>query len=215
MNNKKNNLLDGYKAFRVNRFPKLQADLCELMTGQQPHSLVITCADSRINPHMLFGAAAGELFVLRNIGNRVPEWDCSDSETAAGIEYAVNILQVSQVAVLGHSCCGACAAALNPEETPQELRALHRWANSAAIDQNQVDRWSAHTADTQQCSPAEKIELYNVIQQINRLKRYPGLTARLQKGDIELLGLYLNLQDCSIRRLDQATGLFHQWLTLT
>lgn len=207
-----NQLLNGYTVFRSNSYPALEAHLSNLAAGQQPHSLIITCADSRINPHLLFSAAPGEIFLLRSIGNRVPGWDCRDSETAAGIEYAVNVLNVTTVAVLGHSSCGACAAALHPERTPPGLPALQYWAESAAEELSHALSWAEGTASSAGISPAGQTERYNILRQIERLEKYPGIKQKKAAGTLNLLGLYLDLHDSSIRILDRNTGEFHPWL---
>ena len=75
--------------------------------GQQPHSIVICCSDSRVVPESIFGAGLGELFVIRIAGNVL------DSHQLGSIEYASAHLGCKLILVLGHTRCGAVGAALS------------------------------------------------------------------------------------------------------
>jgi carbonic anhydrase len=75
--------------------------------GQTPFAVVVACADSRVAPELLFGRGLGELFIVRNAGNMI------DTAAMGSIEYAVGVLGVPLVVVLGHERCGAVAAALD------------------------------------------------------------------------------------------------------
>jgi len=78
-----------------------------LSTGQAPKAVVVTCADSRLSPELLFARGLGELFVIRTAGNTA-----ADASTVASVEYAVKHLGSSLVVILGHTKCGAVAAAV-------------------------------------------------------------------------------------------------------
>ncbi len=77
----------------------------DLAAGQQPFAAYVTCSDSRVPPELLFGRGLGELFIIRNAGNTV------DTVALGSIEYAVAVLQVPLVVVMGHESCGAVKAA--------------------------------------------------------------------------------------------------------
>jgi len=77
----------------------------ELAQGQNPFAAYVTCSDSRVPPELLFGRGLGELFIIRNAGNTV------DTVALGSIEYAVGILEVPLVVVMGHEKCGAVGAA--------------------------------------------------------------------------------------------------------
>src|SRR5438105_3680928 len=84
----------------------------ELAKGQHPFAIVLTCADSRVAPELLFDAGLGELFVLRVAGN------IADPAVVGSIEYAVEHLHTPLIVVLGHESCGAVAAALDGAKLP-------------------------------------------------------------------------------------------------
>jgi carbonic anhydrase len=78
----------------------------EIAKGQQPFAVLVSCSDSRVGPEQLFGRGLGELFIVRNAGNTV-----ASTQAMGSVEYAVAELGVPLVVVLGHSRCGAVAAA--------------------------------------------------------------------------------------------------------
>jgi carbonic anhydrase len=90
----------------------------ELVQGQHPHAVILTCADSRVPPEIVFDQGLGDLFTIRVAGNIAP-----DAEVAS-IEYAVEHLHTPLVVVMGHQSCGAVAAAIEGGETPGHLPAL-------------------------------------------------------------------------------------------
>lgn len=74
--------------------------------GQKPYAAILGCADSRVAPEIVFDQGLGDLFVVRVAGN------IADDDAIASMEYAVKFLGVPLIMVLGHSHCGAVAAAL-------------------------------------------------------------------------------------------------------
>jgi len=80
-----------------------------LSLGQKPHILYIGCSDSRVSTEELMGAQPGEVFVLRNIANMVPN---SDLSSMSVINYAVSHLKVRHVVVCGHYYCNGVKAAM-------------------------------------------------------------------------------------------------------
>lgn len=83
-----------------------QARREDLSNGQAPHTIVLSCADSRVVPELAFDTGLGELFVLRVAGN------VANTSTIASIEYAVAHLGTKLIVVLGHQSCGAVTAAM-------------------------------------------------------------------------------------------------------
>src|SRR5687767_12382856 len=127
-------LLDGVHRFREDEFGKYKQIFRRLSReGQNPHTLFITCADSRMLAELITQSRPGDLFVIKNVGNIVPPSGPSNSpnSTAAGIEFAVEALGVSDIVVCGHSQCGAIAALMNPTANPG-LPHLHTWVELAA-----------------------------------------------------------------------------------
>ena len=116
-------LLEGYRRFRANVWPAERARYQALAEGgQRPETLVVACSDSRVDPRTIFDAAPGELFVVRNVAGLVPPWqpDANYHGTSAALEYAVRVLGVARIVVLGHAQCGGVQAMV--EGAPDHAR---------------------------------------------------------------------------------------------
>ena len=118
----------GIHHFQANFFASNREMFEELATvGQRPETLFITCCDSRIVPNLITSAAPGELFIVRNVGNIVPLVSRGVmGGVSAAIEYAVEVLEVHQMIVCGHTNCGAIDAILHPERMAH-LPHVSRW----------------------------------------------------------------------------------------
>ena len=86
-----------------------------LVEGQAPQAVVLSCADSRVVPEMIFDAGLGELFVIRVAGG------VANTSAIASIEYAVSALKTPVIVVMGHESCGAVAAALDGSDLGPNL----------------------------------------------------------------------------------------------
>ena len=107
-------LMDGYRRFRSNRWESEKSRWRELAEGQTPHVMVIACCDSRADPATIFDADPGEIFVVRNVANLVPPFERGGGRhgVSAALEFAVTQLEVAEIVVMGHERCGGIAAAL-------------------------------------------------------------------------------------------------------
>jgi carbonic anhydrase len=101
---------DRFAADRLEHKDLSQERRLELVNGQHPFAVVLTCADSRVPPELIFNQGLGDIFVLRVAGN------IADPFVLGSIEYAVEHLHTPLVVVLGHEKCGAVAAALGTEK---------------------------------------------------------------------------------------------------
>jgi carbonic anhydrase len=90
------------------RFPTMQKEiLAELAKGQHPYATILSCSDSRVPPELIFDAGLGELFIIRVAGN------VFSPEIAGSLQYAWRHLRTPLFVVLGHTNCGAIAAAID------------------------------------------------------------------------------------------------------
>lgn len=96
----------------------MAARRAETAQGQHPFAVILTCADSRLSPEIIFDQGIGDLFVVRNAGNLL------DDHVLGSIEYAVEHLHATLVVVLGHTKCGAVSAAVAGGETPGHLKSI-------------------------------------------------------------------------------------------
>ena len=106
-------MLEGYRRFRATGWSNQRARWDELKDGQSPRVMVIACSDSRVDPTEIFDTNPGEIFVVRNVAALVPPFETNPGRhgVSAAVEFAVQILGVQEVLVVGHGLCGGCGAA--------------------------------------------------------------------------------------------------------
>src|SRR5262245_4554645 len=114
-------LIKGYERFMRLRWPKEREQYAQLVEGQKPGYLVISCSDSRVNVTKIFQMKPGEAFIVRNVANLVPPFETTEGlhGTSAAIEFAVQVLGVHTILVLGHEGCGGVRATLAGPAAPQ------------------------------------------------------------------------------------------------
>lgn len=129
----KEKLIEGNRKF-IEKFVNENKGLMkQLAEGQNPKTLWIGCSDSRAVPELIVGAKLGELFVIRNIANIIPEADyCVD----AVIEYAVNHLKIEAIVVCRHYGCGGMKG-LN--EINHLEKALQEWLKNSLKTKEKLD----------------------------------------------------------------------------
>src|SRR5215470_14701317 len=117
----------GARKFRDEIYPKnAESYQRAASTPQAPHTLIIACADSRVDVEAITSSGPGQVFVTRNVGNMVPPYSGTPGGVTAVIEYAVAALKIKHVVVCGHSDCGAMKALLHPEST-DKLPTVRYW----------------------------------------------------------------------------------------
>lgn len=122
---KLNNGHKRYMNMTLRKDGKAVKDRQKLATGQEPHTIILSCSDSRVPPEIIFDQALGEIFVIRTAGQML------DSSSIASIEYAVSHLGTNLIVVMGHESCGAVKAAL---DTLKGADAGSSWLNKLVGD---------------------------------------------------------------------------------
>ncbi len=165
-------------------------------TPQQPHTLVIACADSRVDVESITSAGPGEVFVTRNVGNMVPAYGEMLGGVSAVIEYAVSALKVRHVVVCGHSDCGAMKALLNPESTAA-LPAVASWLRNGTAALNVADSLSNEGE-----KPADRLRRLterNVLMQVAHLKTHPSVAGALVRDELSISGWVYDIGSGEVR----------------
>jgi len=181
-------LIEGFHRFRQGYY----ADRRELyerlaVEGQKPRTMVIACADSRVDPQLLFQAAPGELFVLRNVANLVPPYqpDAGYHGASAALEFAVKELQVEDVIVLGHANCGGVASLLaGPAAAPSDF--IGPWMSIAT---------SARTVAAAAAeSEAARIGEHETVRiSVRNLLTFPWIRDKVASGSLAVHGCWFDL----------------------
>lgn len=194
-------LLARLRRFHEQAFPAYAQTFRTLVEqGQHPTTLFIGCSDSRLVPHLLTGAAPGELFLVRNVGAFVPPWDGSQGHhgTAAAIEFAMLTLPVRRIVVCGHSHCGAIRALY--AGTPPQARHLQRWLQLGEDALLPVAEPSPEAL--------RRTEQRAVVLQLERLMDYPMVRERVDAGQLSLHGWHYVIEDGMVHVFDLQAGCF-------
>ena len=200
-------LLVGYRAFRTQRLPTEQSRYRELSErGQSPEVMVIGCCDSRVSPEVIFDAKPGELFVVRNIANLVPVYapDGGAHGVSAALEFAVQVLGVKHIVVLGHAQCGGIRAFIDKIAPLSPGDFIGRWM-SMFIKPGEIVEQREH--ETMQ-DFATRIEKAAVLRSLENLMTFPYVQILVECGKLKLHGAYFGVAEGSLFVLDKTTKEF-------
>ena len=203
------NILEGVLAFRREDFERYRELFEDLGKKQQPHTLFIGCSDSRIDPNLITHSLPGELFIVRNVANIVPQYRESGEylATTSAIEYAVLALNVENIVVCGHSNCGGCAALYMPEKAFDAMPHTRRWLGQAQVVRKRVEQ----NPEAQDRAAREWLtEQGNVVQQLRNLLSYPFIRERFKEGKLKLHGWYYIIQSGAVLAYDPVKGYFEE-----
>lgn len=177
----------GVERFRATARPRYTDLFQQLAEGQAPHTLFITCSDSRINPNLITSTEPGELFIVRDVGNLVPPASATHaSPGGAAIDYAVGILGVQKIVVCGHSGCGAVKAILSDDPLPAGLKNLHAWLeNTDARERLRGLPRSLHI---------DEVARLNALAQLDALRAYPVVAEKLATGELSLTAWFFDVK---------------------
>lgn len=196
MSESEDELTDGYRRFRATHWPEARADYETLAQGQKPHTLIVACSDSRADPALIFDAAPGQLFVVRNVANLVPPYE-PDGQlhgVSAALEFGVKVLEVKRIVVMGHASCGGVSAMLNG--APDNCRDfVAPWVAQGTP----VVRRIAETVEPDQVVRAAEEAVVRLS--LDNLRTFPWIAEREAAGDLTLTGLHFGIADGILTRL--------------
>lgn len=195
-------LIEGYRAYRSRRWPELRAVHEHLAArGQAPKTLVIACADSRVDPATIFNAGPGELFVVRNVANLAPPFENAPGfhGVSAAIEFAVLQLKVETVLVLGHAQCGGVAAALERRaRDPNSF--LDAWIGLLDVAKARIEGCDGPAATA--------LEYESIRVTMENLATFPFVAEAMRTRGLKLAGARYGIADGGLELLDAASGAF-------
>jgi len=181
-------LLEGVIKFKDDFFKEHKDIFENLSSSQNPHTLYIGCSDSRVVPDVIAQTMPGELFVVRNIANMVPPYDENSYSfrcTASIIEYAVEVLEVENIVICGHSNCGGCKALYYPPKKLDKLPNVKQWLKLGEEVKNRVL--------AKNLTPEERefqTEQLNIVKQLENILTYPFVEKKVDEKKIKLYGWY-------------------------
>jgi carbonic anhydrase len=198
-------MIEGYRRFLAQGWPARRAlfqDLAE--HGQNPRAMVIACADSRVDPGMIFDAEPGEMFVIRNVANLVPPYapDGRQHATSAALEFGVRVLKVTDLVVMGHAMCGGVRALLTGAPV-EALDFLAPWMNVARAARGKVLRCTDPEEAQERCEQ-EVVKL-----SLDNLLTFPWITEPVHTGTLRLHGMRFDIRSGALEVL-HTDGMFRR-----
>ena len=202
-------LIEGVHRFRTDEFGNYRKLFRKLsQDGQNPQTLFITCSDSRVLAELITQSKPGDLFVVKNVGNIVPPASAAGdtNSTAAAIEFAVQMLRVSDIVICGHSKCGAISALIGQTPVGKSTPHLRYWLRLAGPVVDTMNKEYTHLKTFDERSTAASVE--NVLFGLDNLHSYPCVQERLMDGTLRLHGWYFKISTAELFAYDPETRQF-------
>ncbi|MGK8557568.1 SulP family inorganic anion transporter [Nocardia gipuzkoensis] len=186
----------GVAAYHRSHAHVLRPHLDELRDRQDPHSLFLTCADSRIVPNVITNSGPGDLFTVRNVGNLHPAHG-SDPSAEAALTFAVDNLKVHNVAVCGHSSCGAMKALLADTSAGP---GLDTWLAHArpSLDAYRAGHPVRAAAAAAGYDETAQLSMVNVAVQLDTLQRHPVIRQAVADRGLTVSGLFFDISTACV-----------------
>jgi carbonic anhydrase len=189
-----------------------RARLAALATlGQAPRAMIIACCDSRVMATDVFGGAAGDFFVHRNIANLVPPYrrDGAVRGTSATIEYAVTVLKVAHLIVMGHYGCGGVKGrhdmARGEAGAPAGDSFVGQWLS--ILDPG-LDRVVARGLEPE--VELHALEREAILISLENLMGFPFVAEAVRDGRLQLHGIWKDISDGDLEWYDAEAGVFRR-----
>ena len=202
-------LIEGVHRFHNDEFGNYRKLFRKLsQEGQNPHTLFITCSDSRVLAELITQSKPGDLFVVKNVGNIIPPASATGStnSTAAAIEFAVETLRVSDIVVCGHSQCGAMTALLGGLPDDGSMPHLREWLKLAA-PVSEIIR-SQYFQIRDEAVRVDTAAEENVLFGLENLHSYHCVQKRLEDGSLRLHGWFFKIATAELFAYDPETKQF-------
>jgi len=182
-------LIAGYRRFRAGVYAEQVQLYRQLGEGQDPDVMLIACADSRAEPSDIFNAAPGEMFVVRNVANLVPPYkpDGGLHGVSAALEFAVNVLKVRHIVVMGHGGCGGVTASLTKNDSPLIGEFVAPWVKL-------LDDARQRVMESGSLNPQFALELEGIETSLENLMSFPWVAEKVAFGDLELHGAWFAIK---------------------
>ncbi|VEP18139.1 Carbonic anhydrase [Hyella patelloides LEGE 07179] len=195
-------LIRGLNEFRQNYVRGHQELLEQLSHGQKPRVLFIACSDSRVAPNLITNTDIGELFIIRNAGNIIPPYGAANGGEGGTLEYAIDALGIEQVIVCGHSHCGAMKGLLKLNKLQKDMPLVYDWLKHAEATRRLVQENYPDLTDEEFI---ETLVAENVLIQIDNLKTYPVVKAKLHQGKLKIYAWIYKIETGEVLAYDAKT----------
>ena len=164
--------------------------------------MIITCCDSRILENTIFGGSVGDYFIHRNIANIVPSKNDKGQniQTLSAIEYALKVLKIQNLIILGHSNCGGVEYSyktLIEKKNTNDFEYINQWVSCL---QNSYDNIPDHFSENKKITFFEQ---ENIKQSIKNLREYDFINKLIVENKLNVIGLWYQINSGLIKFLDK------------
>jgi len=168
--------------------------------------MVIGCCDSRVSPEVIFDAGPGELFVVRNVANLVPVYQPDESAhgISAALEYAVNVLRIKHLVVLGHAQCGGIRAFIDKIEPLSPGDFIGRWMQLFVRPGEIVEQRPGETMP----QFTERVEKAAIFRSMDNLMTFPFIRNAVESELLTLHGAYFGISEGALFVFDKTERAF-------
>jgi carbonic anhydrase len=200
-------LAAGYRAFMEDRFVRERRRYETVAKSQNPEVMVIGCCDSRVSPEVIFDASPGEIFVVRNVANLVPPFETAGQYhgTSAALEFAVQMLKVKHIVVLGHARCGGIRAYADGAAPLSPGDFIGRWMSLIAPAAERMG-----PDDGVATGDLRRLEFAAIELSLTNLMTFPCIRILAERNRLQLHGAYFGVADGVMLVRDPATGTFER-----
>lgn len=209
-------LISGFRVFKATVYPEKKEILTHMIRqGIKSKTLFISCSDLRLSPDVIFSCNPGELYVCRNVGALIPEYT---KKTASGIiatiEYGVNILEVENIVVMGHTNCDGIKLLMsedfsenseNEESNSRKTHAMRDWLSIAAEAKAAVKKELKGKSEEEQEVACQH---ESILVSLKHLLTYPFVEDRIQAGKLNIYGWHLDMESGVLLGFDPETKFF-------
>jgi carbonic anhydrase len=206
-------LVKRFKGWRASQYEENRSwfqHLAEM--GQHPRAMVISCCDSRVHAISLFGAESGEFFIHRNIANLIPPFNPNGDHhgTSAALEYAVTVLKVAHIIVLGHSGCGGIKGGFHScnqtkGEPYSDTSFIEKWLQILKPAFDQLDH------DKPEDDRINDLEKTSILVSIENLMGFPFVIDAIANNRLTIHGLWHNIGKGDLYGYDNQSGQFERF----
>lgn len=202
-------LMRGLVNFKTGLAPSMRPLFKDLSQGQAPELLMLSCCDSRVVPHLITSEEPGDVFVVRTVGNLMAPAGASgvsvgDVSEASAIEYGLEVLGIRDIAVCGHSNCGAMKAVLDGREKLQSLAPnLVAWLEHAEPSKTRLSKSPFISASLPE---VDRLSQANVLQQIEHIATYAPVAKR--RSEVRLHALWFDIERTMVSLYEAERGGF-------
>ena len=204
-------LLQGARSFREREYREPESLMPGLSAGQQPKAMMIACADSRVDPALIFGARPGDLLIVRVVANLVPppDTDGMDSGVMSAVELGLKTLEIPQLIVCGHSNCAGVRIALDEASSnfnSDDACALQDWTSFAESACHEVIAEHGKLSAEELARHAEQ---RSILKSLENLRARPWLRDLETGGKLTLHGWWFDIATGDLGIADPESGNFN------